>query len=290
VSSGAVVGALGAAAAWHMGPAATWLPPIRRIFSPALDGRGHPSHVALTFDDGPDPASTPHFLRVLDEYRVRATFFVVGDSLERHPALGRALVAGGHEVAVHGWHHERPWLPTPLRDVREVKRTAGAVQRICGTVPQWYRPPYGILTGGRLAAAHRAGLRPVLWSAWGRDWTADADARSVRASVLAGLTGGGTVLLHDADGWSAPGAWRATLSALPGLLAECRRLGLSVGPLAEHGIGHVGCASYINCASSTLHAWCTPMRRWRAGRPDESESGPATGRRRQAHGPGNTRG
>ncbi|WP_436846888.1 polysaccharide deacetylase family protein [Streptomyces atratus] len=237
--------AAGAAAAWHMGPAATWLPPVRRILSPALDGRGHSSHVALTFDDGPDPASTPHFLRVLDEYRVRATFFVVGESLERHPALGRALVAGGHEVAVHGWHHERPWFPTPLRDVREVTRTAGAVRQICGTVPQWYRPPYGILTGGRLAAARRAGLRPVLWSAWGRDWTAHADARSVRASVLADLTGGGTVLLHDADGWSTPGAWRATLSALPGLLSECRRLGLSAGPLAEHGIGHADTGTHL---------------------------------------------
>ncbi|MDF6040698.1 polysaccharide deacetylase family protein [Streptomyces sp. JH14] len=230
--------AAGVAAACHIGPAATWLPPVRRILAPALDGRGHRTHVALTFDDGPDPASTPHFLHVLEEHRVRATFFVVGSALERHPALGRALVAGGHEVAVHGWQHERPWFPTPLRDAREVTRTAAAVQDICGTAPQWYRPPYGILTGGRLAAARRAGLRPVLWSAWGRDWTAHADTRSVRASVLADLTGGGTVLLHDADGWSAPGAWRATLAALPRLLTECSRLGLTVGPLAEHGIGH----------------------------------------------------
>uniref|UniRef100_A0AAU3H715 Polysaccharide deacetylase family protein n=1 Tax=Streptomyces sp. NBC_01401 TaxID=2903854 RepID=A0AAU3H715_9ACTN len=231
-------GALAATAAWHVGPASTWLPPVRRIFFPALDGRGRPDHVALTFDDGPDPASTPYFLRVLAEHEVRATFFLVGESLIRHPALGRALVAGGHEVAVHGWRHDRPRLPTPSRDAREVARTADAVRRICGTAPQWYRPPYGILTGGRLAAARRAGLRPVLWSTWGKDWTANADPGSVKASVLRNLAGGGTVLLHDADGWSAPGSWRATLGALPGLLAECRRLGLSVGPLAEHGVGH----------------------------------------------------
>lgn len=237
-ASGVAACALGLVAAWHIGPAATWLPPVRRRLSPGLDGRGRPDHVALTFDDGPDPASTPYFLRALADHDVRATFFVVGESLERHPALGRALVAAGHEVAVHGWHHDRPWFPAPLRDAREVARTADAVRRICGTEPQWYRPPYGILSGGRLAAARRSGLRPVLWSSWGRDWTAEADARSVEASVLADLTGGGTVLLHDADGWSAPGAWRATLAALPGLLAECRRLGLSAGPLNEHGIGH----------------------------------------------------
>ncbi|MGW3735550.1 polysaccharide deacetylase family protein [Streptomyces sp. NPDC005148] len=253
--SGAVGAAAAVAAAWHIGPAATWLPPVRRILSPALNGQGHPAHVALTFDDGPDPASTPHFLRVLDQYRVRATFFVVGSSLERHPALGRALVAAGHEVAVHGWQHGRPWLPTPLRDVRELARTVGAVRQICGTVPQWYRPPYGILTGGRLAAARRAGLRPVLWSAWGRDWTAYADARSVRASVLSDLTGGGTVLLHDADRWSAPGAWRAALGALPGLLAECSRLGLTAGPLAEHGIGRVDTGTDPGPLRRTLPGW-----------------------------------
>ncbi|MGJ5693255.1 polysaccharide deacetylase family protein [Streptomyces pratensis] len=236
VGAGVLAGALGAAAAWHVGPAATWLPPVRKILSPSLDGRGRPDHVALTFDDGPDPDSTPHFLRVLAEHRVRATFFLVGASLIRHPALGRALVAAGHEVAVHGWHHDRPWFPAPLRDVREVGLAADAVRQICGSGPQWYRPPYGILTGGRLAAARRARLRPVLWSAWGQDWTARADARSVTASVLKDLTGGGTVLLHDADRWSAPGAWRATLDALPVLLAECRRLGLLVGPLREHDI------------------------------------------------------
>ncbi|MEU0134529.1 polysaccharide deacetylase family protein [Streptomyces sp. NPDC006296] len=236
-SAAAVAGVLAATAAWHIGPAATWLPPVRRILSPSLDGRGRPDHVALTFDDGPDPAGTPHVLRLLAEHRVRATFFLVGESLTRHPGLGRALVAAGHEVAVHGWHHDRPWMPAPLRDVREVARAAGAVRRICGTDPRWYRPPYGILTGGRLAAARRAGLRPVLWSAWGRDWTAHADARSVTASVLTDLDGGGTVLLHDADRWSAPDAWRATADALPGLLAACRGRGLSVGPLAEHAVG-----------------------------------------------------
>ncbi|MEV6310654.1 polysaccharide deacetylase family protein [Streptomyces sp. NPDC051840] len=231
--------ALGAVAAWHIGPAATWLPPVRRALAPSLDGRGRADHVALTFDDGPDPASTPHFLRLLDAHGVRATFFLVGTSLTRHPELGRTLVAAGHEVAVHGWHHSRPWSPHPSRDLREVTRTAEAVRRVCGTDPQWYRPPYGILTGGRLAAARRAGLRPVLWSAWGHDWTGDADARSVGASVLKDLRAGATVLLHDADNWSAPGAWRATLEALPGLLAACRERGLSVGPLAEHGVGDV---------------------------------------------------
>ncbi|MGA5210032.1 polysaccharide deacetylase family protein [Streptomyces pseudogriseolus] len=226
---------LAGAALAHVGPAATWLPVVRGRLIPGLAGVGHPRHVALTFDDGPDPVSTPRFLDALDGLGVRATFFVLGDAVVRHPGVVRETVRRRHEVAVHGWSHDRPWLPAPTRDVRALRRAVAAVRDVTGVTPRWYRPPYGILTSGRWAAARAAGLRPVLWTAWGRDWTATATPASVRATVEADLRGGGTVLLHDTDRTAAPGCWRATLSALPGLVAGVRAAGLAVGPLAEHG-------------------------------------------------------
>ncbi|MFD4985569.1 polysaccharide deacetylase family protein [Streptomyces sp. NPDC058372] len=234
-AAGALATGALAAAGWHIGPAATWLPGFRAACCPGLDGRGVPDRVALTFDDGPDPLSTPHFLRVLDVLSVRATFFVLGSRVERHPELGRRMAAAGHELAVHGWEHDRPWLPRPGRDAAELARAAAAVHRIAGRRPLWYRPPYGILTGGRWAAARRAGLRPVLWSAWGRDWTASATPRGVVAEAASRLGPGGTLLLHDSDAYAAPGAWHATLAALPELVAYCRARGLGVGRLADHG-------------------------------------------------------
>ncbi|MGW3952240.1 polysaccharide deacetylase family protein [Streptomyces sp. NPDC004752] len=230
----AVVPALVAAA--HIGPAGTWLPGPRRALLPVLAGTGAPDHVALTFDDGPDPRSTPAFLAALDELAVRATFFVVGEQLLDHRRLSQDIVRRGHELAVHGWTHHRPWWPAPRRETRLLARAAQAVAEVSGTVPLWYRPPYGILTGDRLLAARRTGLRPVLWTAWGRDWTADATARSVAATVLADLRGGGTVLLHDSDRHATPGCWTAALAALPGLVGACRAAGLTVGPLGEHGL------------------------------------------------------
>jgi peptidoglycan/xylan/chitin deacetylase (PgdA/CDA1 family) len=237
VRAATVVVPVAAVAAAHIGPAGTWLPGLRNRCFPRLAGAGRPDHVALTFDDGPDPASTPRFLDALDELAVQATFFVLGQSVVRYPALARETVRRGHELAVHGWTHDRPWLPTPVRDARELSRAARSVHDVTGRWPRWYRPPYGILTSGRWAAARRTGLRPVLWTAWGRDWTADASPASVRATVAADLGGGGTLVLHDSDCVSAPGCWRAALGALPGIVRDCRDAGQSVGPLAEHGVG-----------------------------------------------------
>lgn len=233
----AVPAAVSAVAAAHIVPAATWLPRLRSRCFPRLAGHGRPDHVALTFDDGPDPATTPYFLDALDRLGVRATFFVLGESAARHPALTRAVTARGHELGVHGWTHSRPWLPAPGRDLRETARAVRVVHDLTGRRPLWYRPPYGILTAGRWTAARRLGLRPVLWSAWGRDWTADATAATVRDRVRADLRGGGTVLLHDTDHASAPGCWHAALGALPGLVAACRDAGWEVGTLAEHEVG-----------------------------------------------------
>ncbi|MEU6669025.1 polysaccharide deacetylase family protein [Streptomyces sp. NPDC046727] len=222
-------------AAAHIGPAATWLPGVRRALFPGLAGIGRRRHIALTFDDGPDPVSTPRFLDALDGLGVRATFFVVGEHVVRHPAVARETVRRGHELGVHGWHHDRPWRLALARDAEEVARTVRAVHDLTGERPQWYRPPYGILTASRRRAARRAALRTVLWSAWGRDWTPDATPASVRVRVAAGLRAGGTVLLHDSDRYSAPGCWHATLDALPAIVRDCHEAGLTLGPLREHG-------------------------------------------------------
>ncbi|GLW07843.1 polysaccharide deacetylase familiy protein [Microtetraspora sp. NBRC 13810] len=219
----------------YAGPAATWLPSVRR-WLPALAGTGRPGHVAITFDDGPDPASTPRFLDELDRLGCRATFFVLGEMLDRHRALGARIVAEGHEMAVHGWGHGNALLARPGQVAGEVRRAARLVTEVTGVRPRWYRPPYGVLSWEALLAARAHRLRPVLWTVWGRDWAATATPGSVLAAVTPGLRGGATILLHDSDHTSAPGSWRSALGALPVLVDRCRRAGLDVGPLREHDV------------------------------------------------------
>jgi len=226
--------ALGLLAAAYALPAVTTWPALRRRLSPALHGTGDPARVALTFDDGPHPMSTPHFLRLLAGRDLHATFFLLGRQVAGHPVLAKEIAAAGHEIAVHGYEHRCLLWRDPRGTYDDLARARDTIAAATGEVPRWYRPPYGVLTAGALWAAHRLELTPVLWSAWGRDWSARATPSSVYRTVVRDLTGGGTVLLHDSDVTSAPGSWHATLGALPALLEHCRTRGLAVGPLRAH--------------------------------------------------------
>lgn len=231
---GAVAGAC--AVAGHFTPALASIPKLRSSFAPALSGIGSEGHVALTFDDGPDPASTPEVLAALERLGWRATFFMLGSMADAAPSLAREVVAAGHEVAVHGYAHRNQLLLPPGEVRDDVARGLDAVGRAAGCNPVWFRPPYGVLSWATLSATRLLGLRPVLWSAWGRDWRASATPESVAAEVRRGMVDGGTVLLHDSDCTSAPGAWRSACEALPVLAEGFNEEGLRAGPLAEHGI------------------------------------------------------
>jgi peptidoglycan/xylan/chitin deacetylase (PgdA/CDA1 family) len=232
---GLTIGAVAGLAVAHAGPGITGLGPVRRAAFPGLAGRGDPGHVALTFDDGPDPAATPRFAEVLADRGVRATFFLLGHMAARSPGLVADLAAAGHEIGVHGWDHRYLTLRGPRSTGEDLRRAADLIGAAAGGRPRLFRPPYGVLTGGALTAARHLGLTPVLWGAWGREWTAGSTPESVLATLTAGLHGGVTLLLHDSDCTSPAGSWRAALGALPPLLDECAGRGLAVGPLREHG-------------------------------------------------------
>jgi peptidoglycan-N-acetylglucosamine deacetylase len=218
------------------GPGITGLGPVRRLLFPRLAGQGDPGHVALTFDDGPDPGSTPQFGQTLASRGVRATFFMLGSMVERAPQLAIDLAAAGHEIAVHGFEHR--YLPArmPLAARADLHRATEVITEVTGRRPRFFRPPYGVLSGPALLTARELGLTPVLWGAWGREWTPGSTPASVYATLSAGLAGGVTVLLHDSGCTSPPGSWQAGLGALPLLLDECAERGLRVGPVGEHGL------------------------------------------------------
>lgn len=219
-----------ATAAWA--PALTSLAPRRRpALFPRLCGIEPGAALALTFDDGPDAASTPAVLDVLARHHVRATFFLLGRHAAAHADVVRRLVDEGHELAVHGWDHWALPLKRPGTVRGELSRSVEVIETLAGVRPRWYRPPFGVMTTEGLLAARAVGLDTVLWSTWGVDWAARATPESVVRRVLRDARPGGCVLLHDTDRCSAPGSWRTTVAATEALLRHWEGVGQPVGPL-----------------------------------------------------------
>jgi len=181
---------------------------------------------AITFDDGPHPEGTPAVLEALARANARATFFLVGEQIERTGSLAAEIVAAGHRIAIHGNRHRNQLRLTAREVDDDYARAETAIAEATSVRPTVYRPAYGIFSWPGLAAVRRRGWTPLLWSRWGRDWARSATPESIAAKVTDGLRGGDVLLLHDADTYSAPGSHRRTAAALPRVLEEIERLGL----------------------------------------------------------------
>jgi peptidoglycan/xylan/chitin deacetylase (PgdA/CDA1 family) len=213
--------ALMAAAVWCGPGLAPHVPPL-------CDALGIPRRtgapgVMLTFDDGPHPAGTPTVLNALGD--ARATFFVVGEQVERFPALAAEVVAAGHEIALHGHRHRNQMRVTPRWLADDVARGAEAIARATGVEPRLYRPPYGIFTPAGLRLARRE-YDLLLWSKWGRDWRRRTSAEEIARLATRDLGAGDVILLHDADWYSAEGSHLRTAAAVPLILEALERAGL----------------------------------------------------------------
>jgi peptidoglycan/xylan/chitin deacetylase (PgdA/CDA1 family) len=186
--------------------------------------------VALTFDDGPDAEWTPRVVDALAEQRVRGTFFLVGKRAMRAPAAVRAIVAGGHEVASHGWSHRSLWLCGPRRTAEEIDRAQEALATLGGAAPRFFRPPWGMVNAAMFPLLRARRLRPVFWSVQPeglRPAAADAQA----AHVVARAHPGAIVDLHDAKG--TPGAPARLLAALPAMVDGLRDAGYEFATVGE---------------------------------------------------------
>ena len=188
--------------------------------------------LALTFDDGPNPATTPALLDLLDRYDARATFFLIGRYVRACPDLAAQIARRGHLLGNHtDTHPNLMWL-SPARIIDEFARCSLSILRATGQRPTLMRPPYGYRGPQVHAAARRAGLDPpVMWSKTGRDWTGQSVDRMILR--LAKVRSGDIVLLHDGF-HRALGADRgSTVQALEHWLPRWKAEGFALVPV-EH--------------------------------------------------------
>jgi len=179
-------------------------------------GNPHRREIALTFDDGPHPLATPLLLAVLRRYKVHATFFVIGEHAVTYPYFIAEMVADGHEVGDHTFHHPNMTTVDPETVSAEIGATVLVIRRTAGRQPRWFRPPGGDYTAEVVTSARRAGMGLAMWTNNSGDWALPS-ADVVVERVLTRAGPGGIVLLHTGT--------LPTVQALPRIIVELRRRG-----------------------------------------------------------------
>jgi peptidoglycan-N-acetylglucosamine deacetylase len=239
IAAPATAAAVAGIAAWAA------LSPRAQLFGPTLRRTPRAPTVALTFDDGPNPAVTPQLLALLDRHAARATFFLVGRWARACPELVGEIAARGHTIGNHTETHPNLMLLSTARIEQEIRRCqesiASASRGAAAAVPpKWMRPPFGFRGPQLQGAVSRAGLRGVaMWSLTAYDWKPQPPERLIQRLARVALHGaapaptGEIVLLHDGD-FRHLGADRGhVLAALDHWLPRWRDAGLEFVTINE---------------------------------------------------------
>jgi peptidoglycan/xylan/chitin deacetylase (PgdA/CDA1 family) len=181
---------------------ATW-------FSVNVDG----PYIAMTFDDGPSPETTPRLLDILKQRNIKATFFMIGQNAERNPAIVKRILAEGHEIGNHSWTHPQLSKLSDDRVTEEINKTQNAIKDASGYTPVLMRPPYGAITARQKDWIEKQfGLSVIIWSVDPFDWKRPGSS-VIEQRILAGARPGAIVLSHDIHKQTVD-AMPATLDAL----------------------------------------------------------------------------
>ncbi|MCL5063552.1 MAG: polysaccharide deacetylase family protein [Firmicutes bacterium] len=174
-------------------------------------------HIAFTFDDGPDDIFSVRVLDILQRYDARATFFCLGQQVQRFPEVLKRMVRDGHSVGSHSWNHPHLSTLCPEAVGQQVNATFQQIQTVVGRGPVLFRPPYGDVDQSLAEYLQSLGYHLVLWDVDSQDWQGISGPK-IAANVLASLHHRAIILQHT--GAHAPG----TIEALPYLIEVSRAL------------------------------------------------------------------
>jgi len=214
--------ALGAFVANHIALAAAGLWPRSRLLGPnwiRLPAQtGGATGVAITIDDGPDPAVTPQVLSQLEAHHAHATFFCVGVRVERYPDLAREIVSRGHDIENHSQRHRHNFsLLGPGAMRAEISCAQESILRVTGTCPRFFRAPAGLRNPFLDPVLARLQLHLASWTRRGFD-TVNANADAVYRRLANPLQDGDILLLHDGNAARSRSGKPVILEVLPRLL------------------------------------------------------------------------
>jgi peptidoglycan-N-acetylglucosamine deacetylase len=188
--------------------------------------------VALTFDDGPNEPYTSRVLEILKSLGVKASFFMIGENVERFPEAAGRVAREGHEIGNHGYDHGVLPLRSAAYIRAQIEKTGEAIERATGSRPALFRAPHGWRNPWLARAARGAGCVSVSWTLGVWD-TSRPGAGAIAERTLRGLSNGCVVLLHDGRGTEHGTDSSQLVEALPGIIRGAREAGYRFLSLSE---------------------------------------------------------
>ena len=159
--------------------------------------------IALTFDDGPHPRYTPRILDILDEYNIKATFFVVGINAENYPDTIENIIKKGHEIGNHTYTHPHVSCLNSQNLKCEVERCESAIYGLTDYKTKLFRPPEGMIDADVRSVLRSLDYKVILWDIDTRDW-AHTSPQEIADNVIDNIASGDIILMHDYIGHNSP--------------------------------------------------------------------------------------
>jgi peptidoglycan/xylan/chitin deacetylase (PgdA/CDA1 family) len=211
-------------------PRSRWIGSNWTRLPPAAAARGE---IAITLDDGPDPAVTPQVLSILAQHGAHATFFCIGERARQFPQLVRDCIAQGHAIENHSQRHSHLFSLLGIGALRaELQSAQQTLHEIGGTAPRFFRAPAGLRNVLLDPVLQRMGLQLTSWSRRGFD-TVRRDPRAVLERLCASMRAGDILLLHDGHAARTADGTPVVLEVLPELLRAIARCGLHTVTLRQ---------------------------------------------------------
>ena len=180
--------------------------------------------LAISFDAAWGNEDTQQLIDILGKYNVKATFFVVGDWVEKYPESVKALSDAGHEVMSHSNHHDHFNTLSAQEIIDDLNACNDKIEAVTGVRPTLFRPPYGEYDDHVISTVRGMGIQPIQWDVDSLDWK-DYDAATITQRVTEKVGPGSIVLFHNAA--------LHTPEALPGILEYLLGQGYSIVPVSQ---------------------------------------------------------
>lgn len=156
--------------------------------------------VYLTFDDGPIPEVTPWVLDILKHYKIKASFFCIGDNVQKHPLIYNRIVNEGHAIGNHTYNHLNGWKTATkdyIQNCKKFEEILNQVQDDKSIINNLFRPPYGKITSKQSRLIQKKGYSIIMWDVLSADFDVSISEEKCLQNVLKNIKPGSIIVFHD---------------------------------------------------------------------------------------------